>query len=83
MNHNWEESSEFSGNITFGEFLRKKRRLNYITQEQMADKLGVNFNTISRWEVGVTSPPIDVATEIVKRLGGEVVIMNIPDRKMK
>lgn len=76
MNHKWDEDPFFSGNIDFGEFLRKKRRLKRMTQEDMAKFLGTNPQTISRWELGVTSPPMTWGTEIIHKLGGEIVIIN-------
>ena len=35
-----------------GNFLRELRKEKNLTQEQVADKLGVSGRTISRWEIG-------------------------------
>jgi len=76
LRHEYKEDDIFDRNITFGKFLKKKRRLMGYNQTDLADILGVRQNTISMWEMGITSPPIDEASYIVKRLGGEVLISN-------
>lgn len=81
MRHNLrEEDTIFYPDITFGDFLRKKRILLNLTQKDLADKIGVKQSTISMWELGVTSPSVDDATYIVKRMGGELRITNIEER---
>ena len=77
MIHKFKEDDKFSPDMSFGEFLRKKRRLLGLNQTDLADKLGVNQGTLSMWELGVTSPPIDDAAYILKRLGGELKILNV------
>ena len=62
--------------LPFGEYIRKKRRIIGMNQTDFAKMLGVNQGTVSQWELRVTSPPIDEAIEIVKRLGGRVRILN-------
>jgi 2-polyprenyl-3-methyl-5-hydroxy-6-metoxy-1,4-benzoquinol methylase/DNA-binding XRE family transcriptional regulator len=42
--------------------LRKKKG---ITQQELADVLGVSFQTISKWENGVTMPDISILPELV------------------
>ena len=37
-----------------GERLRALRKRNDLTQEQLAERLGVSFQTISKWENGVS-----------------------------
>ena len=37
-----------------GKFIAKLRKEKNITQSQLADKLGTNVKTISRWETGAT-----------------------------
>lgn len=40
--------------LNFAENLRKLRRDKNLTQEQLAKKLDVSFQTVSRWETVVT-----------------------------
>ena len=45
--------------MTLGEKLAKARKENNITQEQLADKLGVSRQSISKWESDVAYPETD------------------------
>ena len=76
MRHDFVEDELFTPNMTFGHFIRKKRRLIGLNQTDFAEILGVDRGTISMWELGITSPPFDKATEIINKLGGEVMIVN-------
>lgn len=40
--------------INTGVFISKKRKEMNLTQEQLAEKLGVSNKTISKWETGVS-----------------------------
>lgn len=42
-----------------GEKIRALRLQNQLTQEQLADRLGVSYQSVSRWENGVTYPDIE------------------------
>ena len=77
MIHDFEESTEFTDDMSFGDFLRKKRRLLGLNQTDLAEMVGVQQTTISMWELGITSPPIETAREIIRRLGGELRICNV------
>ena len=44
--------------IYFGENLKRLRKEKELTQETLADFLGVSFQTISKWERGETYPDI-------------------------
>lgn len=37
-----------------GKFIAKKRKEKNLTQEQLAEKIGVSNKTISKWETGVS-----------------------------
>ena len=50
--------------LNFAENLRKLRRERGFTQEQLAEKMGVSFQTVSRWETGVVYPDIELIPEI-------------------
>ena len=41
-------------NLKIGENLREYRRRDNITQQQLADRLGVSYQSVSRWEYGVS-----------------------------
>lgn len=51
-----------------GRFLSKSRKKKSLTQEQLAEKLGVNSRTISRWETGRTMPDYSVLNDLCKEL---------------
>ena len=41
-----------------GENIRNFRKKNDLTQEALADRLGVTYQSISRWENGTTYPDL-------------------------
>lgn len=45
--------------IKQGEYLKKLRTENQLSQEQLAEKLGVSRQSISKWEQGISTPDID------------------------
>lgn len=42
--------------LKIGEYISKKRKLKKLTQEQLAEKLGVTDRAVSKWENGVCMP---------------------------
>jgi transcriptional regulator with XRE-family HTH domain len=76
LRHAYVEDDKFTEDMPFGEFVRKKRRIMGYTQADFAKRLGVDRGTVSMWELGVTSPPIDTAKDIALMLGGEILIKN-------
>lgn len=52
--------------IQIGAFLKELRREKGITQEELAEKLGVSGRTISRWETGSNMPDISLLVEIAE-----------------
>ena len=40
--------------IKAGRFITKKRKEQNLTQEQLAERLGVSNKTVSKWETGVS-----------------------------
>ena len=56
--------------ITIGRFIAKKRKEQSLTQEQLAERLGVSNKTVSKWETGKCMP--DYA--MVKNLWGELKV---------
>jgi len=53
-------------NDTFSKNLRKLRLEKHMTQEQVADILGVSAQSVSRWETGATFPDILLLPELAK-----------------
>jgi len=49
-----------------GNFLRELRKTKGLTQEQVAEKLGISSRTISRWETGVYMPDISMLVDIAE-----------------
>lgn len=49
-----------------GRFLKQLRNEKAITQEKLAEKLGVSNRSISRWENGTTMPDFDLLIELAK-----------------
>ncbi|MBO5041530.1 MAG: helix-turn-helix transcriptional regulator [Clostridia bacterium] len=45
--------------LNIGENIRRLRRAADMTQEQLADKLGVSYQSVSRWENGTTYPDME------------------------
>lgn len=43
-----------------GQFIATKRREQNLTQEQLAEKIGVSNKTVSKWETGKTMPDYSV-----------------------
>ena len=46
--------------LNIGENIRRLRRAADMTQEQLADKLGVAYQSVSRWENGTTYPDMEL-----------------------
>lgn len=55
-----------------GLFLKELRKEKHITQEELAEKLGVSNRTVSRWETGSNMPDFDVLIELSDFYGVEI-----------
>ncbi len=68
-----------------GAFLKQLRKEKGITQEQLAEILGVSGRTVSRWETGTNLPDLSILVqiseyynvEIGEILNGESFLYNI------
>ena len=49
-----------------GEKIKELRRKNDMTQEELAENLGVTYQTVSKWETGVTSPDLSLIIPIAR-----------------
>ena len=63
--------------LTTGKFILKKRKEKNLTQEQLAEKLGVSNNTISKWETGKCMPDYSVIKNLCEEL--EITIAELMD----
>jgi len=54
--------------LTIGENIRSFRKKNDLTQEALADRLGVTYQSISRWENGTTYPDLELIPAIAETL---------------
>ncbi len=55
--------------IKIGEKIKELRKANDMTQEKLADYLGVSFQAISKWECGIASPDISLLVPISRLFG--------------
>ena len=53
---------------TIGSYIAKKRREKNLTQEQLAEKIGVSNKTISKWENGKCMPDYSIIEQLCKEL---------------
>ena len=53
----------------FAAFCRERRKELGLTQEQLAEKLGVSNKTISKWETGKCMPDYSVVKSLCEELG--------------
>ena len=51
-----------------GSYIAKKRREKNLTQEQLAEQLGVSNKTISKWENGKCMPDYSIIEQLCKEL---------------
>lgn len=54
--------------VKTGRFIAKKRKEHQLTQEQLAERLGVSNKTISKWETGKCMPDYAVVRSLCEEL---------------
>jgi len=52
-----------------GQRIKSLRKKNELTQEKLADLLGVTYKSVSKWECGLTSPDLSLIVPLAKVLG--------------
>ena len=62
--------------LTIGENIRDHRRKQDLTQEELAERLGVSYQSVCRWENGTTYPDIELLPAITKLFGITVDELN-------
>lgn len=60
-----------------GKFISQKRKEKNLTQEQLAEKLGVSNKTISKWETGKCMPDYSVIRNLCEEL--EITVAELMD----
>ncbi len=58
--------------MSVGKSIRKFRKLNKLTQEELANKMGVSDKTISSWEIDRTEPDIGTIQKLALYFGCEI-----------
>lgn len=60
--------------MDFGVWMHERRIKRSMSQQRLADKVGVHINSIRRWEQGEQTPTFDMAQDIARALGQEITI---------
>ena len=55
--------------LLIGENIKRLRRERDLTQEELAEQLGVSFQSISRWETGACYPDMELVPSITSFFG--------------
>lgn len=55
--------------MNIGNKIKELRRARGITQEQLADSIGVTFQAVSKWECGISLPDITIAPSLASYFG--------------
>ena len=50
--------------LVIGKFILQKRKEKNLTQEQLAEKLGISNKTVSKWETGKYMPDYSVVKNL-------------------
>ena len=58
--------------LKVGRFITKKRKEQNLTQEQLAERLGISNKTISKWETGKCMPDYAVVKNLCEELNVSV-----------
>lgn len=65
--------------ILIGKFIALRRKEKNLTQEQLAEKLGVSNKTISKWETGKCMPDYSIVRNLCEEL--DITIAELMDGK--
>lgn len=55
-----------------GQYIKKLRKEKGLTQTQLANKLNISFQSVSKWEVGETLPDTNILLSLCNELGTTV-----------
>lgn len=56
-------------NETIGNRIAKYRKAKYMTQEELASRLGISSQAVSKWETDTSCPDISILPQLCKELG--------------
>lgn len=63
--------------LVTGKFIALKRKQKNLTQEQLAEKLGISNKTVSKWETGKCMPDYSIVKSLCEEL--EVTVAELMD----
>jgi transcriptional regulator with XRE-family HTH domain len=55
--------------MTIGEKIKELRRKNDVTQEKLADYLGISYQSVSKWETGAAQPDVSLIIPLANFFG--------------
>ena len=58
--------------MTIGEVIREKRKELELTQEQVAQRLGISAPAVNKWERGSTYPDITILPALARLLNTDI-----------
>lgn len=67
--------------LTIGKFIAQKRKEKNLTQEQLAETLGVSNKTVSKWECGKCMPDYSIVKPLCRELG--ITVSELMDGEVK
>lgn len=68
--------------LHIGENIRNLRRTAGLTQEQLAERLGISYQSVSRWETGITYPDMEFVPVLTELFGVSAdVLFGIPEEE--
>lgn len=71
-----------SNHVTPATIIRAARLACGLSQQDLADRLGITSITVSKWERGVHSPDWDTLVRVAEVLGGQMeAIITLPAAK--
>lgn len=67
--------------VKSGKFIAQKRKEKNLTQEQLAERLGISNKTVSKWECGKCAPAYSIINDLCKTL--EITVAELIDGEEK
>lgn len=77
MRHDFNESPVLEPDMKFCDVIRKRRRAMGLNQTDFGVIMGIDQHTISDYETEIKFPKLDVALEMLRRVGCEMVIREV------
>ena len=59
-----DDGCDFVDQNKIGEFIKKLRTENHLTQKEFADKYGVTYQAVSKWENGKNLPDMSLIKQM-------------------